>query len=152
MQDRHSAWFEAAESPPVYFGQHLNVFLQDILTQRIFSPILKQMEVTRILDFATICKFEFWSTAITLGDTEYVSETILKVLCAKFWNGAPEAKNKNERGRAETLTDEPMSRARSVASKCYLTKGFKIYGSWWILKKTYSPVLVFSFLLHSLEL
>ena len=59
-------------------------FLEDILTQRNFSPNLKQMEVTRTLDFAAICKYEFWGKAITLGDTEYVSETILKVLCQKF--------------------------------------------------------------------
>ena len=85
VQDRHNPWLEAAESPPVLLWSAPKCFfLQDILTQRNFSPNLKQMEVTRTLDFAAICKFEFWRKAITLGDTEYVSETILKVLCQKF--------------------------------------------------------------------
>ena len=59
--------------------------------------------------------------------------------CENFWNGARGG------GKSRVIYGElrpsPMSWARWVASKCCLTLGCKMYGSWWDMKKlVLSPV------------
>ena len=78
--------------------------------------------------------------AVTLGDIEHVWETSLDrlVKISEMGLGGGGAKSRVIYGE---LRPSPMSRARWVASKCYLTLGCKMHGSWWDMKKlVLSPV------------
>ena len=59
-------------------------FLLHILTQRKIDTDLKQIQNTRNLNFAPMCKIEFWDTAIILGDIGIARGAILDVNGQKY--------------------------------------------------------------------
>ena len=87
-----------------------------------------------ILRHSAKLKFEIWPSPWKI---QYLfgKETILNKSGQNIWNGTPGGKK--QKMRDEELKPLAMTRVRSVASKCYLTRGFKMYVSWQISKKIY---------------